>query len=118
MASLDATPDFALSPTFDYPRIKQSLNLLKQFATPLQVGCGGGRGKADATKSGSFLVLKSENLALRHEAKVGDIDNMPHDIWRHRNYFGRRQSARAMVALVSPPSHSKAVAAGKRAKVC
>lgn len=38
-----------------------------------KVGCGGGRGKADATKSGSFLVLKSENLALRHEAKVKPI---------------------------------------------
>ncbi len=35
-----------------------------------KVGCGGGKGKADATKSGSFLVLKAENLALRHEAKV------------------------------------------------
>eukprot|EP00752_Nemacystus_decipiens_P008508 g7598.t1 len=38
----------------------------------LAVGCGGGKGKADATKSGSFLVLKSENLALRHEAKDAD----------------------------------------------
>ncbi|CAM9158468.1 unnamed protein product, partial [Scytosiphon promiscuus] len=38
----------------------------------LAVGCGGGRGKADATKSGSFLVLKSENLALRHEGKDAD----------------------------------------------
>ena len=35
-----------------------------------KVGCGGGKGKSDATKSGSFLVLKAENLALRHEAKV------------------------------------------------
>lgn len=35
-----------------------------------QVGCGGGKGKADASKSGTFLVLKSENLALRHEGKV------------------------------------------------
>lgn len=35
-----------------------------------QVGCGGGKGKADASKSGTFLVLKSDNLALRHEAKV------------------------------------------------
>lgn len=35
-----------------------------------KVGCGGGKGKADATKSGTFLVLKSENLSLRHEAKV------------------------------------------------
>ncbi|CAM9383512.1 unnamed protein product [Laminaria digitata] len=36
----------------------------------LAVGCGGGKGKADASKSGTFLVLKSENLALRHEGKV------------------------------------------------
>ncbi|CBJ26175.1 conserved unknown protein [Ectocarpus siliculosus] len=38
----------------------------------LAVGCGGGKGKADATKSGTFLVLKSENLSLRHEGKDAD----------------------------------------------
>lgn len=29
-------------------------------------------GKSDALKSGTFLVLNSENLALKHEAKVCD----------------------------------------------
>lgn len=32
----------------------------------------------DATKSGSLLVLKSENLALRHEAKVRGRSNAAH----------------------------------------
>ncbi|CAM9871632.1 unnamed protein product, partial [Discosporangium mesarthrocarpum] len=36
----------------------------------LAVGCGGGKGKADAVKSGTFLILKVDNLALKHEGKV------------------------------------------------
>ncbi|CAB1119500.1 unnamed protein product [Ectocarpus sp. CCAP 1310/34] len=69
------SPDGSALAMFDYMGFFSSLSTTTRRITNsafMKVGCGGGKGKADATKSGTFLVLKSENLSLRHEGKDAD----------------------------------------------